>query len=101
MVGAFPKHPLELSYTSYKVSLSACLKKVMLEHSLAILIGGKNLARNFWVRSSHILMEFAGSEERHVLALFVTENGDRYNRIPSSDTLFYWKVSQTSMKSYK
>ena len=63
---------------------------------LAILLGGKNLAKKaFFVSSSHVEIDLGGKECSHALALSLDENGNRRKRAVV-DAPFIFTVSHTS-----
>ncbi|KAI3810403.1 hypothetical protein L1987_20015 [Smallanthus sonchifolius] len=59
---------------------------------------GKYSNRNFWARSSHVVIDPVGREFSHALALSLKEKGNIWRRIASFDTPFSLKVSQISRK---
>jgi len=75
------------------------VKEVIWLHKLAVLLGGKNLARKAFVSSSHVEIDPGGSECSHALALSLSENGNRRRRMASVDAPFIFSVSQTPRKT--
>ncbi|KAL5973169.1 hypothetical protein ACLOJK_037196 [Asimina triloba] len=66
--------------------------------SLDVFAGGKNLAKNFLAKSSQSMIDPAGRELSHPLALSLSVNGNRRRRMTSSDIPLNLNVSQISRK---
>lgn len=66
--------------------------------NLAVFDGGKNLDKNLWAKSCHVVILLAGREFNQILALSRRENGNNLNLMASSVTSLYLKVAQISMK---
>ena len=74
------------------------IKATNVNSQLCRFVGGKNLARNLFDKSSHDVIEFGGSEINHCLALSFYENGNNRSRIASSLTPLFFTLSHTSKK---
>ena len=68
-------------------------------HRLAVLLGGKSLARKIFVSLSHAVIHPGGNEWRHALALSLSEKGNTRRRMASVETLLSFNVSHTSKKT--
>jgi len=66
---------------------------------LAVLLGGKNLARKAFLSSSLVEIDPGYKECSYALALSLGENGNRCRRMASVDVLFIFRVSHTSKTS--
>jgi len=67
--------------------------------TLAILLGGKNLARKTLVSSSHVVIHPDGKECSQALALSLSEKGNNHTRIASMETPLSFNMSHTSKKT--
>ena len=74
------------------------MNDVMSFINFADFAGGKNLVKNFYAKSFHVVIVPDGSASNHPFALSFNENGNSLNLMASSDTPFDLKVSQISKK---
>jgi len=87
---------LNRSHAAYKVSSSLWVNDVIWFGKVAVLLGGKNLARKAFVSSSHVVIDPGGKECSHALALSLSENRNKRRRMASVDAPLIFRVSYTS-----
>src|SRR6266487_6129061 len=71
------------SHASKRDSLSFCLNSIIWALSLAVLLGGKYLARKTFFNSFHVVTELGCRDWSQALALSRNENGNKRSLIAS------------------
>lgn len=84
---------LYYSYALKSVSPSVCLNVVIWFLNTVVLLGGKYLAKNAFLSSFQVLMEFAGRDCSRALALSLREKGKRHKQMASGSTSLLFNMS--------
>lgn len=92
---------LYLSQASKRDLLSCWMNLVIWFIRTIVLLNGKYLARNAFLKSFQMVIELAGRESNHNLALSMSEKGNKHNHIASGATPLDFNVSASWINTFK